>query len=270
MRFLTVNYQSVPEIGRLWASLAQIPGTHELWVVDNAQERAALQALGGEGRLHILDAGGNLGFGRACNLGLQRLWAEGRSPVWLINPDAWLGSGAVAAVESVVGNAAIVGTTLQDEQGCPIFAGGRYAPHTGRIWEEPSDRPQWVSGASLILDLAQFPECPTFDEDFFLYYEDFELCQRYQRLGYPLTLVPAAVYHAPATVTGRTPVAKIRWQTGSYLMALHKVGPPWALLYRLGRIGLSGYGKPPAIAQAQSAGLQDYLNWAGWGHPRTA
>ncbi len=263
MRFLTVNYQSVPEIQGLWTSIAQSPGAHELWIVDNAQEGSSLQTLRAANvRIHVLDAGGNLGFGRACNLGLQRLWAEGRSPVWLINPDARLGPGAIAQGESALGRAAIVGTTLQDEAGRPIFAGGRYAPHTGRIWEAPTAEPQWVSGASLILDLAQFSECPAFDPDFFLYYEDFEFCQRYQRLGYRLDLVTAAVYHAPSTVTGRTPLAKIRWQTFGYLLALHKVGPPWALGYRLGRIGLSCFRKPPAIAQAQRAGLRDYLRWA--------
>jgi GT2 family glycosyltransferase len=145
MRFLTVNYQSVPEIQGLWTSIAQSPGAHELWIVDNAQEGASLQTLRAANvRIHVLDAGGNLGFGRACNLGLQRLWAEGRSPVWLINPDARLGPGAIAQGESALGRAAIVGTTLQDEAGRPIFAGGRYAPHTGRIWEAPGDRPQWV------------------------------------------------------------------------------------------------------------------------------
>ncbi|MGQ9865581.1 MAG: glycosyltransferase family 2 protein [Pseudanabaenaceae cyanobacterium] len=262
MRFLTVNYQSVPEIRRLLASIAQVPGAHELWIVDNAQEGEALATLTAANvRCVLLDAGGNLGFGRACNLGLQRLWAEGRSPVWLINPDAWLGVNALAPIAAVLGKAPILGTTLQDEQGNCRFAGGRYAPHSGRIWEAPSNSPQWLSGASLVLDLARFRQCPTFDPDFFLYYEDFEFCQRYQRQGYPLHLVAAPVYHAPSTITGRTPSAKIRWQTRSYLLALHKVGPPGALLYRLGRIGLGCLHKPHGIAQAQAAGLRDYLHW---------
>ncbi|MFQ3680535.1 MAG: hypothetical protein SNJ60_08545, partial [Pseudanabaenaceae cyanobacterium] len=62
MRFLTVNYQSVPEIGRLLASIAAEPGAHHLQIVDNSQEGEALRALAtGNVTVEVLDAGGNRG-----------------------------------------------------------------------------------------------------------------------------------------------------------------------------------------------------------------
>ncbi len=94
-----------------------------------------------------------------------------------------------------------------------------------------------MTGCSLILNLAQFSQCPEFDRDYFLYYEDFDFCRRYAAQGHAIAVTAQIqVIHQPSAITSRAPALKVKHSTYSYLLALEKHATPQALLYRLGRI----------------------------------
>lgn len=60
----------------------------------------------------------------------------------------------------------------------------------------------WLSGASLLLSAQAIKKAGVFDERYFLYFEDTELCARLRKLGFKCVLVPSAqVVHAGGSST---------------------------------------------------------------------
>ena len=278
--FVIVNYWCGESIAHLLRSLAQdSPDQNcQILIVNNSPEDRSLDAFSTEfAHCTILETGENLGFGRACNRAIA--WVADRDPgaiVWLINPDAWLPAGTIAAARSLLSQAdwAILGTAIDQPDGRPEFRGGRFDRRSGLIepmtQEAPTDpkiQPtDWVSGCSLLINLAAFRVLPQFDRRFFLYYEDFEFCRRYARQGYSVAIAPSLrVIHATSTVTGRQPERKLRWSIGGYLLALAIHGSRWALVYRLARILISAiaqWPQHPARSRAKLQGLADA--WQSW------
>lgn len=62
----------------------------------------------------------------------------------------------------------------------------------------PSLRPDWVAGMCMLMRSAVFRQLGGFDEKFYLYLEDVDLCLRARFSGYGVTVVPEAevVHHA--------------------------------------------------------------------------
>lgn len=272
---ITVNYEAADLIRELLASVrSQLETAALLVIVNNSPNDAGVRGLAGDG-VQILEAGENLGFGGGCNLGLA--WVYARDPgaiAWLINPDARLEVGALRhaiAFCQTYAHLAIVGTLIREGDGSIWFAGGTFNPQDGTILAAttlPDSTAayldtDWVTGCSLILNLANFAECPQFDRRYFLYYEDFDFCRRYGQQGQAIALAPQIqVIHQPSSITGREPSRKYRISTTSYLLALETHTAPQVLLYRLGRI--VGHALKISLVEPQTAiaiikGVFDYL-----------
>jgi N-acetylglucosaminyl-diphospho-decaprenol L-rhamnosyltransferase len=286
IHFVTVNYESAGLIVDLLHSIhaewsgkfEPQPWAYQVWIVNNSPQDQAVRSLTAP-HVAILEAGQNVGFGAGCNLALAKIYPrDPQGVVWLINPDARLSSGAMTALHQVCHNwpqVSIMGTLVREPNGQLWFAGGKFEPNNGRIVAQinqptpgelsattllPTD---WVTGCSLVLQLSNFAQCPSFDPAFFLYYEDFDFCRRYLQQGHAIALAPqVCVIHQPSSIAGRNPTAKLRTSTYSYLLALHKHTTAAVVVYRLGRI--VGHAARVAIAQPAQAGaimqgVADYL-----------
>jgi N-acetylglucosaminyl-diphospho-decaprenol L-rhamnosyltransferase len=272
--FLSVNYYSAPLISDLLHSLEANQG---IVIVNNSPRDRVVHALAAQtyagGQVTVLDAPGNGGFGAGCNLGLQ--WIYARSPralVWLINPDAQLLPQAVATVRDCFAQEeiAILGTPILDTAGKLWFSSGRFNRWTGsltsyhKVKPDPLNRPvpvRWVSGCSMVLNLGLMSHCPQFDETYFLYYEDCDLCERYYQEGYLLsvTSVPLVV-HAVSSITGRQKQPKYQHATFSKLTFLRRHATPLALWLNFVYLWVQSLGlRDRAAARGRRAGLQQFL-----------
>jgi N-acetylglucosaminyl-diphospho-decaprenol L-rhamnosyltransferase len=271
--FLTVNFYSSQWIAKLWDSIAVQSGDESiLVVVNNAIDDMAIatwieteiEKINKGEKIQLISAPKNLGFGKACNLGLN--WIRDRDKqalVWLINPDARLSEKSLVQVQHIFQTnpaISILGTTIKSEssQNNPesiLFAGGSFNPDNGEIKEliessssndidnqdlrETRDlrETKWLSGCSLILNLANFTECPFFSEDYFLYYEDFDFCQRYARTGHKIWFSDRIfVYHQVSAIAKKYPITKVRHEIYGYLISLKKYCSQSVLNQRLRRI----------------------------------
>lgn len=279
--FITINYHCSDLIHALIAATAEQGAEgYEFIIVNNSPEDDGLAALATLPRTRVMEAGGNLGFGGGCNLALERVYAEDPTALaWLINPDACLAPNAVDYVRHCLVNdpeIALLGTRIRDLQGDLWFSHGTFNPWLGRLKhrdptvitdpEPVATHPsRWLSGCSLILNLAQFPVCPQFDPQYFLDYEDADLCERYHRQGYRVRVTQAVlVDHQVSAITGRHPKAKYQHATFSKLYFLDRHGTPLALALNLAYAALRPLTyaiTQPAMAQGRWAGLGDYCRW---------
>mgnify|MGYP002777059511 CR=1 FL=1 len=246
---ITVNYHSAELITALLASVqAGAKADYQAVVVNNAPTDRQIHTLASDS-VYILEAGSNLGFGGGCNLGLQWVYEQDKAGVvWLINPDTRLPPDALqTALQFCAAHPelAIVGTVVLQSDGSVWFAGGEFNPANGRIvaietlpQHEPAYvETAWVTGCSVLLNLQNFSECPQFDPDYFLYYEDFDFCRRYAATGHQIVVTPhIQVIHHPSSITNRYPTLKLQQSTYSYLLALEKHTSPQVVLYRFSRI----------------------------------
>ncbi|MCJ2012585.1 glycosyltransferase family 2 protein [Methylobacterium sp. J-076] len=174
-------------------------------VVDNASTDASLDGLPAlPGPFRIVRNRENLGFGRACNQGA----AGGTAPAILfLNPDARVAPDALPRARAALlaePGWGIVGARLAEADGttarscarAPTPGGmlgralaldrlGLVPPHFLRDWDHGDDRAvDQVMGAFLMIRRDLFAALGGFDERFFVYYEDVDLCLRARRAGY--------------------------------------------------------------------------------------
>jgi N-acetylglucosaminyl-diphospho-decaprenol L-rhamnosyltransferase len=216
-----VNYNAGDELrGALQSIVHELDGRDwEAIVVDNASEDGSGGIAAEFGpRARLLHNAQNVGFGRGVNQGI----AASTAPLVLVmNPDCRLLDGAMPALEAELrGHAgcAIVGPRILDpdgsEQGSArgdpdMFTGlfGRTTwlrgllPHlpisrrnvvTNPGIDDPSMPVDWVSGACVLLRRDAFDAVRGFDERYFLYWEDADLCRRLRGAGYQVRYVPGA------------------------------------------------------------------------------
>ncbi len=251
---LTVNYNSSHLISKLIESLEfQDDVLYQLIVVNNSQEDGEIYELQSS-TVKVLEASGNIGFARACNLGLQWIEKQGDGEVvWFINPDAYLTPHSLEQVLPFFQKhpgVAILGSIIYTPEGDIWFAGGSFYRYSGAIIETNLiiNNPEldyvtcdWVSGCSCLLNLKQFPQMPQFDSNYFLYYEDFDFCQNYKEQGYLVAVTQKiAVIHQPSSITNRDLTFKFKHSTYSYLFSLAKHSSKVAFALRFMRLSLYG------------------------------
>lgn len=184
-------------------------------VVDNdSRDQSAEMVELAFPQFELLRSSSNLGFAAANNLGFSHASAP---YIILLNPDAFLGQGAIrkalAHIESMP-QVGIAGGRLQDQQG-KLQPSGRLFPSLinellslsglaarfpqsrlfgrfDRTWADPEQdaRVDWVPGAFTIIRQSALKAAGRFDERFFLYYEEVDLCRRVAQAGYQIWYWP--------------------------------------------------------------------------------
>lgn len=234
--FLIVNYNSSCLIKRLLASLPQQSQyNYEVLIVNNSPNDLKISELQNS-YIKVINSDKNLGFGKACNLGLNLIKDQNsQGIIWLINPDAYFDENVLNNATAFFKNyphISILGTIVVNPQGEIIAAGGTFNPQKASlkiITCPPFDLTQdyiytdWVSGCSLLINLANFSNAPQFDPRYFLYYEDLDFCLSYHQQGHIIAVTHLLkVIHETSTITNRNLIDKYRHITHSYLIYIEK------------------------------------------------
>lgn len=232
---VVINYESGTDLARCVTDLGET-GLRELVVVDNGSTdgsvAAAKSAVPG---LEVVVPGGNLGYGAAANRGV----AATTSPYILVcNPDLEVPVQAVAALAAALDadpGCALAGPLIREPSGDRYPSARRFpsmvdaAGHALLGLFAPDNRftrsyqrteldhagvevrvADWVSGACFLVRRSAFEEVGGFDESYFMYAEDVDLCWRLGRAGWRVSYAPAAeVTHLQGRSTDRHPYRMI-------------------------------------------------------------
>jgi N-acetylglucosaminyl-diphospho-decaprenol L-rhamnosyltransferase len=197
-------------------------GVAEVVVVDNASSDGSVEAVRrADPETRVVETGANLGFGSAANRGV----ATTISPYLLImNPDTVVEPGTVKALSEALdrdAGLAVVGPRMENPDGTLYPSVRRFPNFTvafghaflGLVWpanpytrqyrmlDSDHDRSaldvDWVSGACFLVRRAAFDVVGGFDEAYFMYVEDVDLCWRLGQAGWRIGYEPAGrVAHA--------------------------------------------------------------------------
>jgi len=258
LSIVIVTYNSGADIHACLGSLARHPPRldHEILVVDNASTDGTGTAVRERWpAIRVIDAGANVGFARATNLGIRHSTGE---LLLLLNPDAEVGRGAVdvlaAALDSHPG-AAVAGPRLVDAGGRvelsfgamlgpvaelrqKVLVGGsrRGLPIISGYVERLTRRPRtvdWVSGACLLVRRADADAVGLLDERYFMYAEDVDFCAAIRARGRAVLFTPAAeVVHVRGRSVASAPAATAAAYRRSQLAFYAKHHPRWLPLLR--------------------------------------
>lgn len=157
----------------------------------------------------------NGGFAYGCNLGIERACiAQMPSYVFLLNPDTLVRPGAIGHLVRFLEANRDVGmagpsfetgdghdwkvafrfpTLLGEvEQGLQLAATTRLLQRWAvvRYMGEQPERVDWISGASMMIRPEVFAAIGGLDENYFLFFEETDLCRRARRAGFATWYVP--------------------------------------------------------------------------------
>ena len=209
-------------------------GPPEVVVVDNGSTDGSITALRAAlPDVRVVTAGRNLGYAAAANVGIA---ATAAPVVAVCNPDLDVVPGTGAAMVARLDaepDLAALGPRIENPDGS-LYPSARRDPGIGdaighalfglvaprnrftrhyRQLDVDAAQPRdvdWASGAMLFLRRSALPSVGGWDERYFMYMEDVDLCWRLRRLGWRVAYEPGGrAIHVQGASTARTPYRMI-------------------------------------------------------------
>ncbi|WP_341211789.1 glycosyltransferase family 2 protein [uncultured Limimaricola sp.] len=205
-------------------------------IVDNdsgdgseAMLREAVETRGWGSRVRVVQSGHNGGFGAGNNVGIAAGLSDGGRAdfVYILNSDAFPKKAAIRALLAHLQAhpaAGLAGSLIEDPDGTQHMAAFRFPSLLSEIegpmrfgpvtrilsrhsvWMGVPERTgpvDWVAGASLMIRNELLDAIGGFDETFFLYFEETDLCRRARKAGFETHFVrESVVLHIGSVSTG--------------------------------------------------------------------
>lgn len=211
---VVVSYNSRTHLRNAVASLSQLEDVHVI-VVDNASDDRSLDVVS-DLNVTSIQRTVNGGFAAGCNDG----WRAGDAPyVLFLNPDASIDEPSLRALVARLDrdeSLGLVAPRIENEDGSLAWSQRRFprlrstyaralflhrvlpgARWTDDLIRDPSAYeasgcPDWVSGACLLVRRSSLETIGGWDDSFFLYGEDIDLCRRLRATGHEILFDPSA------------------------------------------------------------------------------
>jgi N-acetylglucosaminyl-diphospho-decaprenol L-rhamnosyltransferase len=229
---VVVNYNAGSALSACVDSLVA-EGVSKVVVVDNGSVDGSMAELARRvAEATQLLSARNLGYGGAANLAARSIRPETSDFLLVCNPDLVVSPGGIRQLVAVLDDSprvGLVGPMLREPSGV-VYPSGREFPSIaeaighgfiGLFWggnpwtrryrrigqeQHRSREADWVSGAFFLVWRQAFDDVGGFDERYFMYVEDVDLCWRLRRAGWRVRYEPsAAVVHEQGRSTSRHP-----------------------------------------------------------------
>jgi len=251
---IIVNWNTYDDTANLVKSLLETNISQEIIIVDNNSPKGDGKRLSktfsGIEQVIVILAEANLGFPKACNIAANQAHGElllFLNPDTIITKDALMGLLSVLISDETYG---LVGPQIIGVDGhiqlsaatritpWTIFLGGPwlfrlanifgYNPKiVGHCYSMPEHKkqlfPDWVVGACLLVRRHVFTKIKGFDEQFFMYYEETDLCLRIKNAGYKVVYDPSvSIVHFGGKASSQVPLATAKRRAKSEFIYFRK------------------------------------------------
>ncbi|MCP8309557.1 MAG: glycosyltransferase family 2 protein [archaeon] len=192
----------------------------ELLFVDNGSEDDSVHhvtSIYNDSRLRVIKIGRNLGFAQGNNVGIANANQKAEYIV-LLNNDievqtSWLKE-IIEKLDQDQSIAMAQPKILRDSDRSIIDSTGGFIDKMGRAYDRGSGKKEfgqydvkdevfYAKGAAIIMRRSILNEIGLLDPDYFIYYEETDLCWRAHLKGYRVVLIPSSmVYHRSSATMG--------------------------------------------------------------------
>ena len=240
---VVVNYNAGEYLARCVASVVEATGrlTVDVLVIDNASHDGSAQAaVKGTPDVRLVENPTNRGLSAAWNQGARAIDAP-----WILflNPDTEIIGGDLGAFVQAGErrpDVAVLGPIIRNPDGT-IYESGRVFPdivqavghaflgpflpnnrftraYRQTSWDRSTEREvDWVSFSAMLIRRTAFEQVGAFDEGFWLYGEELDLCTRLRDAGWTVLATPALeVMHVGGVSTGRSRRTHVMHSQGVY------------------------------------------------------
>ena len=258
LSIIIVSFNARGDLERCLESLHTPPPAraHEILVVDNGSTDGSADAARRWPGVRVIEAGSNRGFAAANNIGIR---ASRGSALLLLNPDTVAPPGAIDRLVDLLDarpDVSVIGPRLVDALGRAELSFGSMISPWAEFFQKRlvsgadrgdatmaarveamtsrEQRPDWVSGACLLVRRGDAEAAGLLDERFFMYTEDVDFCAAIRRRGGRILFTPAIeIVHARGRSAAAAPAATQAAYRRSQ-MAFYQKHHPWlAPLLRL-------------------------------------
>jgi GT2 family glycosyltransferase len=209
---IIVNYNGLHYLDACFASIAkQLYGiNHEIVLIDNkSTDGSCAYIKQNYPEVVLIESPDNLGFGKGNNAAVKM--ARGQY-VLLLNNDTVLQSHLDPAVKMLENNNDIgaLGINMLNGAGAYLKPGGNFpsplnlfriknmfwlgAEFKSGIFTKPFYDIDWLGGSFMLLPKKVYEYVGGFDEDYFMYVEDVDLCKKISNAGYRRVFMPQLSY----------------------------------------------------------------------------
>ena len=228
--------------------LKRVAGEWKLTTVDNDSQDGSFEKLrhavaahqkmnnSGWERVEVIASSHNGGYGAGNNVAIRRALHSDDPPeyIYVLNSDAFPAEHAITRLLDYLDShphVGIVGSYIHGDDGHPHTTAFRF-PSIGSEFEgsvrlslvswllksyivpigvpECTSQVDWVAGASMMFRRRVIEDIGLFDETFFLYFEETDLCRRALLVGWPTVYVrESTVRHIGSATTGMKRWTKI-------------------------------------------------------------
>lgn len=192
----------------------------KLFLVDNSPEDTLKELASLDSRIEYIFNGKNLGYGKANNLVIKRVLDKTEYHL-VMNPDVYFEKGTLEALYTFMQANEDIGLTMPrvyhydgtEQKLCKLLPtpkdliirrfipDGKYKDKISRIynmWDADYNKQMdvpFLSGSFMFMRSSVLKEVSGFDERFFLYCEDLDLCRRIGEISRTVYFPGAKIYH---------------------------------------------------------------------------
>ncbi len=247
LSIVIVSYNCADALRTCLQSLLTTAISARIIVVDNSSTDNSVAMLQKHfPSVYLLVNPENQGFAAACNRGIRTADSEF---ILLLNPDTTVSGETLPQLLTVMKTDASIGVCgprILNSDGS-LQPSCRRFPTLGRIvldefgLRAPYRMSQWphdkrrevdqLMGACLLLRSKALDQVGLFDERFFVYYEEVDLCLRLKQAGWRVLFVPeVTIIHQGGQTSKRDKIASLRHRYHSLFEFYRKYYPRWHLV----------------------------------------
>lgn len=213
---LVLHWRGMEKTRRCLTSLraTSYQNSHVLLVANGSPDGDSAQLATEFPEVEMLTLDRNYGFAGGCNRGMEKALADQADFIWLLNNDAIAKPESIEhLVKAAIANpeAGALGAIVLEGHSSTAEEAGlgeinfkkakTYLRKTGQDKSNSQNSTQqekggyscsWLSGSNLLLRSSALSKVGLFDERYYLYFEDVELCKRLTDAGFKCLLVPGS------------------------------------------------------------------------------